>query len=370
MRRLACVVALAFLLLPACKGKRRDEPAGGGTGTGTGTGTAAPVADAAERGAPPDLSFIKGDVVVVEKRDGHDRPVRLDPATGAWTALGGGDANLFPTGHRLRGGLLAIATWGETEADHVEQLAIVRGAEVELFGPRAQMIRNPSVAGEAVLVESSEASFRDLYAIGADGKATRLTDNPQGNFEPAVSPDGKRVAFASSRDGNAELYVMPVGGGEATRLTNKERDDWSVAWSPDGTRLVFLSDRDSAQRVYVMAPDGTGLARLTAETAPDVVEEQPRWSPDGKTLAYLRGERASLGVVLVEVATGKARTLTPAGQVDLDYAWSPDGAHLVVVRHPDRNPQSPGAIAFVRVSDGAVLATDDTTSSAVRWIAP
>lgn len=364
MRRLAAVLVLVVApAASACKGKDQRGP---GAGSGS-----APVAvlDAAPA-APPDLSFITGDVITVEKRDGLERPVRLDPASGAWATLGGGDGNLFPTGHRLRGGLLAIATWGETEADHVEQLAIVRGAEVELFGPRAQMIRNPVVAGDAVLVESSEASFRDLYAIGPDGKATRLTDNKEGNFEPAVSPDGKRVAFASSRDGNAELYVMARDGKGATRVTTSERDDWNVLWSPDGARLAFLSDRDRAQRLYTMAADGSDVKRVTPETANDVVEDQPRWSPDGKTLAYLRGQRASLGIVLVDVATGKERTVTPPGQVDLDYAWSPDGAHLVVVRHPDRNPQSPGAIAFVRVADGKVLATDDTASAAVRWIAP
>ena len=189
--------------------------------------TPAPTPGPAPAPAVLDLSFVRGDVLVGEERDGHERPLRLDPATASWTALGSGDANLCPTGHRLGGGFLCIATVGESEADHVEQLAIVRGADVTRLGPTAQMIRNPSVVGDTVVFESNQASYRDLFAVTAGGAVRRLTDHASGNFEPALSPDGATVAFASSRDGDAELYVQPLAGGAPTRLTASGRDDWS-----------------------------------------------------------------------------------------------------------------------------------------------
>ena len=118
------------------------------------------------------------------------------------------------------------------------------------------------------MFESDSASFRDIYRVQADGTGLlRLTSNPQGNFEPAVSPDGQSIAFVSSRDGDAEVYVMGAHGGAVRRLTAFHRDDWAPRWSPDGGRIAFLSNRDGVDRVYVVAADGTGLRALGARLA-------------------------------------------------------------------------------------------------------
>ena len=148
------------------------------------------------------------------------------------------------------------------------------------------------------------------------------------------------------------------------------RDDWGASWSRDGERLVFLSDRDGAQRMYVMAARGGDAKRVTTEAAARAVEEQPRWSPDGATLGYLRGEGTALSVVVVDVARGTTRTITPAGQADHDFAWSPDGAHLAVIRHGDPKARAAATITFVRVSDGVAIASVATDATLVRWIAP
>ena len=309
MDRARALAGLVLVAALAC----RDRP----------TATSAPAArhDAAAPtiDAGGGLGFVRGLVVVGEDRDGWQRPLELDPATGAWRALGGGAAHLFPTGQRFGGGLLCIATVGDTEADHVEQLAIVRGAAVERLGPTAQMIRNPTVGGDAVVFESNRASFRDLYAVTAAGAVRRLTDDAAGNFEPAVSPDGAQVAFASSRDGNAELYLQPLTGGPARRLTDASRDDWGPSWSPDGTRLAFV------------------------RTAGGVAT-----------------------VVVGDVATRAVRTITPDGAADAAAAWSPDGAALVVLRRRG----GVGEVTFVRAADGAVLGAARSTTAYVRWLAP
>jgi TolB protein len=310
-----------------------------------------------------DLSFVRGDVVVGEERDGHERPLRLDPATATWVALGSGEAHLFSTGFRLGDGLLCIATVGDTEADHVEQLAIVRGAEVSRLGPTATMIRNPSVVGDTVVFESSRESFRDLYAVTAAGAVRRLTDDAAGNFEPALSPDGAQVAFASSRDGDAELYVQPLAGGAARRLTASGRDDWSPRWSPDGAALAFLSDRDGSARIYTVAAAGGDARRLSSDPGA-AVEDQPRWSPDGRRLAFVRTEAGRGTVVLAEVATRRVRTLTPDTAADLAVEWSPDGAAVVVLRKRGRAT----AATFVRVADAAELGAVPTTATYLRWM--
>ena len=71
------------------------------------------------------------------------------------------------------------------------------------------------------------------------------------DYWPVWSPDGKRIAFTSSRDGNYEIYLMDAGGGNVRNLTNHPAQDNYAAWSPDGRRLAFISNRDGAYNVYV-----------------------------------------------------------------------------------------------------------------------
>ncbi|UCC48931.1 MAG: PD40 domain-containing protein, partial [Gemmatimonadota bacterium] len=73
----------------------------------------------------------------------------------------------------------------------------------------------------------------EIYVMNADGSnPVRLTDNPAGDYEPAWSPDGTRIAFMSYRDGNYEIYVMEADGSNPARLTDNPAGDNHPAWSP------------------------------------------------------------------------------------------------------------------------------------------
>ena len=92
---------------------------------------------------------------------------------------------------------------------------------------------------------------------------TRITDVPRDDVWPTWSPDGTRLAFASNRDFNSEIYLVNANGSGLTRLTDNEAIDATPAWSPDGTRIAFYSSREGRRDVYVMSTDGSGLVRLT-----------------------------------------------------------------------------------------------------------
>ena len=91
-----------------------------------------------------------------------------------------------------------------------------------------------------------------------DGDATRLVTSTSVDFEPVASPDGRRIAFVSSRDGNDEIYVANTDGSGATRLTKHSAYDYDPAWSPDSRRIAFASGRTGDSEIYVV--DAGGLA--------------------------------------------------------------------------------------------------------------
>ncbi|HEU4767807.1 MAG TPA: DPP IV N-terminal domain-containing protein, partial [Pyrinomonadaceae bacterium] len=96
------------------------------------------------------------------------------------------------------------------------------------------------------------------------GHSLRLT-NDTGDTRPRYSPDGSKIVFQSTRDGQSEIYVMNSDGAHQTRLTNNPAADTAPAWSPDGTKILFTSLRDDPAKpaLYIMNADGSNPTRVT-----------------------------------------------------------------------------------------------------------
>ncbi len=114
-----------------------------------------------------------------------------------------------------------------------------------------------------------------------DGKETKLTETAGRNDWPVVSPDAKKLAFVSSRDGDYELYVMTLGRDDARRITTSRGMDIRPNWSPDSAELVFTSNRDGNYEIYRIRIDGTHRQRLTTHPERD---DYAAWHPDGKRI--------------------------------------------------------------------------------------
>lgn len=156
---------------------------------------------------------------------------------------------------------------------------------------------------------------------------TNLTRHGANDVQPRLNPSADRIAFASNRDGNFEIYLMNVDGGGLTRLTHAGGDDLQPFWSPDGSRIVFASNRGGNYDLYVIGADGGSPTRLTADGAADVM---PAWSPDGRTIAWIRAS-GTTGVLWLMNADGtNQRAITGPLQYLQHPNWSPDGARIAI----------------------------------------
>jgi Tol biopolymer transport system component len=141
------------------------------------------------------------------------------------------------------------------------------------------------VLGRIAYVDDRTGNF-EIYVANADGSGEwRLTDHPANDAEPAWSPDGTRIVFASDRDAvgenNEQLYIMNADGSNLTRLTYTERNAVHPSWSPDGSRIAF----HSWCSLVVINADGSGWT-LLREGHEDLCVEHPTWSPDGHRIAF------------------------------------------------------------------------------------
>ena len=180
-------------------------------------------------------------------------------------------------------------------------------------------------------------STPEIHVVNVDGSGQRnLTRNPAHDSNPAWSPDGRKITFVR----NFEIYVMNADGSGQTNLTRNPAHDLAPAWSPDGKRIVF--ERRLARRqygacpgcggatifeVHVMNADGSGQRRLTrnaGQVHDGAIGARPRWSPDGRQIAFVSGRDGNADIYLINADGSGQRNLTRnARGHDTVFAWSP-----------------------------------------------
>jgi Tol biopolymer transport system component len=212
-------------------------------------------------------------------------------------------------------------------------------------GPSPTILR-AKAEGQIVFVDEAGASkHAQIYIENADGTNVRhLVVSEFDDRGPALSPDGRKVAFArntpeASPEGG--VFVVNIDGTGLTQIDNVGGD---VSWSPDGSQLVETRDlfEDGSnghnQGLWIEKADGHGAHQITLKgmLCPDACaawqDNEARWSPDGKRIAFLRDSFTSpeqYSVFTIAIDGSDLRRVTPEGMEVGNPHWSPDGTRIL-----------------------------------------
>jgi prolyl oligopeptidase len=272
----------------------------------------------------------------------------------------------------------------------------------------------PSPDGKRVAYTVREAVMEDLrsevvtqihLADWDGGNAVQLTRDKQSSDSPQWSPDGKSIAFISTRSGKANLFVIQLAGGEAEQLSDVKSNITSFQWSPDGRQIAFTAvdppslaeeyaariksdvrvlDEDHKHSRLFLIPvnmDAEGKRRLRPLTLENysVTQDGFDWSPDGKTIAFAHTRTTKADdwptsdISLVTVATGKVKPLLTSGAAELTPKYSRDGKWIAFVRSDDPVTWAQnGLVHLVSPTTGdqkVLAATPDMKPTLIGWSA-
>ncbi len=154
------------------------------------------------------------------------------------------------------------------------------------------------------------------------GRTQQITHAPDLEIDPAISPDGKMIAYAAGPENQMHLYIRQIAGGRTIALTESFPGNhrWPQ-WSPDGTRISFQSEGI----IYVVPALG-GIPKRLVEPSPEESVRTPSWSPDGKQIAYVQGRN----IYVHSVDEGKAIKIAEAFE-PYSLSWSSDGSKIAYV---------------------------------------
>lgn len=218
--------------------------------------------------------------------------------------------------------------------DGVDQICSIAadGSNVNqhTFGSTTNWTASWTPGRETILFSSSRSGTFALYETDTEGDNVRLLLPPaeQGDYAPAVSPDGKQIAFTRAENGSQNIWIADRDGQNARPLTSIVGDAIGPTWSPDSRQIAYsqrLRGEDDYS-LFIMNADGTERRKLPIPL--NGIGGSSDWSPDGSWLAFYAGTANDHDIYLAAIDGSSYYRLTAEGD-NLGPSFSPDGSWLV-----------------------------------------
>ena len=237
---------------------------------------------------------------------------------------------------------------------HLEKLPVNAGTpEVVNTGPQNRLNNDHGISPDGTMLAISDNSQETrspdgklahdslVYVVPIDGGAPRQITKTGPSYWHGWSPDGKTLAFVGQRNGDFDIYTIPVTGGDETRLTTAQGLDDGPEYSPDGQYIYFNSERTGHMQIWRMKADGSEQEQVFSD---DYNNWFPHISPDGKWMVFLTYERDVTGhpenknvmLRLMSLADKKIIELATlfGGQGTINVpSWSPDSKSVAFVSY-------------------------------------
>jgi TolB protein len=200
---------------------------------------------------------------------------------------------------------------------------------------------SPDGQSMAISCQSESTHESSIYVVPVSGGTPRPITQYSPSYWHGWSPDGKTLAFTGQRNGDFDIYTIPVSGGQETRLTTAKGLDDGPEYSPDGAYIYFNSERTGLMQIWRMKADGSGQEQVLSDETNDWF---PHISPDGKWMVFLSYEKDVSGhpaqkdvaLNLMSMDDKKVHVLASlfGGQGTINVpSWSPDSKKLAFVSY-------------------------------------
>ena len=237
---------------------------------------------------------------------------------------------------------VAIELRGSASGAVVEHRSLSTGLQELALSPDGKKVAF-TVRGKIFAASSKDA-----------GNAQRVSSAGLVEQQPVWAPDSRRLAYGDDRDGHYNIYVYDFVTHDERKLTSGSANDVAAVWSPDGKSLAYVRGGNELHVVSADAKSAKGelgadriVARAPLDRAPFLSERAIVWSPDGKWIAYATREGSKLfaNVYMVSAAGGDSHPVSFLSNTNADaLAWSPDGTFLLLV---SSQRTEPGVLARV-----------------------
>jgi Tol biopolymer transport system component len=259
---------------------------------------------------------------------------------------GGSDARYVPTGHlvyALENVLFALPFDGDNLEVLGGPVAVIEGVRRGLLPQNTTGTANYgfSARGTLVYISGSTVGSNILALADRSGVVEPLDVPPNNYLHPRLSPDGSRLVVQTTGNQGSDIWVYDLSGGNQIRQLTFGGNNTRPIWTPDGQRVTFTSNRDGKPDIYWQPADGSGVAERIATAEEGMDQWAESWSPDGKTLALVVGDRSGPSGVWTLSYDGE--TTTPEVFADESGqsgpAFSPDGRWLAYWSNETGGPQ-------------------------------